>query len=123
MECMPNELSHADDHYLGCCLHKRLGIVAWDTRDAMGGERFHIFPPPICAEYRLPEDVPKAVAEDYYFAYAYDPPRFVPQAGAAHCSPDTVAFHHLPSGEFKPTHDLYYRCKDWEGFKDVPQLK
>ena len=69
MECMPNEHSHADDHYVGCCLEKRLGIVAWDTRDAMGGERFHVFPPPICTEYRLPQNIEKAVREDYYYAY------------------------------------------------------
>ena len=54
-------------------------------------------------------------------SYAYDPPRFVPQGLEAHCSKETIAFHHLPAGTYKPSHDLYYRCREWfkTGGRDV----
>jgi hypothetical protein len=105
--CFTMRRSHADDLYLGCCLQHKLGIVGFDTRDQFGSERFHIFPPQICNDYRIPTDIPKAIREDYFFAYGYDPPNFMPQAGYHQCSTESVAFHHLAAGLYKPTHDLW----------------
>jgi glycoprotein-N-acetylgalactosamine 3-beta-galactosyltransferase len=111
--CNPGVETSTDDMNVGCCL-QHSGIVGFDTRDANGGERFHIFPPGICRQYQLPTDFEKAVKEDYFFAYSYDPPRFTPKDGKAHCSPETVAFHHLATGEAKPTMDLFYHCADYQ---------
>jgi hypothetical protein len=178
MTCMPGERSHADDHFLGCCLQKRLGVVALDTRDENGGERFLVHPPDICVQYvtcdspavrpvckyaclpdrlavdqypgacclppavcahslgtapaclcmhprsyQLPDSFQAAIEgadeNSWYFAYSYDPPRFVPRALGAHCSPDAVGFHQLPGGAYKAAHDLFYRCLDWDGFDGV----
>jgi hypothetical protein len=117
--CFHGKQAHQDDLFIGCCLQKQLDIVGFDTRDEKQGETFHIFPPSICVDYRLPPDIAQGVREDYYFSYSYDPPKFMPlpnfddKGDFLHCSPKSVAFHHLPTGTYKPCYDMWYTCSQY----------
>jgi hypothetical protein len=69
------------------------------------GERFHVFDPEICSSYRLPTDFAKAKKEDWYFSQTVDP-----LPGMSHCSPWSVAWHHLSPQMLIDAEALWYKC-------------
>jgi hypothetical protein len=61
--------------------------------------------PEICSSYRLPQDLAKAKKEDWYYSQTIDPKPMM-----AHCSPESVAFHHLSPQMIVDTDALWYKC-------------
>ena len=102
--CRAGIRAGVDDLYVGCCL-EAVGVHALDTRDAQGGDRFHVFDPQFCLDYMRPKDEAKAMREDWYFGYSYDP-----KEKMAGCAPDTVAWHHLSPSMIQNMWKLYYTC-------------
>lgn len=104
-DCFPDKRTSADDMFLGCCLEKH-GVLPMDTRDALGGERFHPFDPQFCMDYTLPKDKEKAMREDWFYSYSLKPLKERLQ----HCAKDSIAFHHMPPHYFYQIHKLWFEC-------------
>jgi len=108
-EFMKEKRTHSDDLMLGCAA-EAMNITIIDTRDKAGGERFHVFDPEICNSYQPPLGdvaIAKAYKEDWYFSQTTNP-----LGGLKHCSPESVAFHHLSPQMLIFTYLYWYQCPD-----------
>ena len=87
------------------CFRQR-GILAYETRDDRGGERYMPFAPGHHLNYRPPKNNPE---NDWYMKYQVDTLR----VGFDHCSEQSVAFHYIKPDMMKRMHAILYGyCTD-----------
>ena len=83
--CMPHKHDFSEDVLVARCLRK-LGILAYDTKDEAGGERYMPFTP----GHHLTYKPPKNVKDDWYSNYSIDC-----KWGLDHCAARAIAFHYV----------------------------
>ena len=86
--CAPQLQTPTEDVQIAKCL-SLIGVVAEDTRDAQGKERFHPFAPGHHLTIKPPQ---KGQPRDWFYDYTAEWP---PLPGAECCSAGSVSFHYL----------------------------
>mmetsp|Transcript_29740 Transcript_29740/g.65904 ORF Transcript_29740/g.65904 Transcript_29740/m.65904 type:complete len:493 (+) Transcript_29740:154-1632(+) len=101
--CQPHRHSFAEDTYLASCLGKK-GILPYESRDALGRERFHPFRPSTQLAYQVAKEPKKP---DWYA-------RFHPhlKTGFDCCSDQSVSFHYAKETLLYGYYNYVYRCKE-----------
>lgn len=79
---------------------RNFGVLAYDTKDENGSERYMPFMPGHHYGYRIPADPSK----DWYAKYSINI-----KEGAEHCSPRSVAFHYIKDRVMQRIHALLYK--------------
>ncbi|CAM9672737.1 unnamed protein product [Ectocarpus sp. 6 AP-2014] len=107
--CQPHKKTSWEDVMVAMCLKKN-GVVAFDTRDASGRERFHPYTPAVHFGYRTPmrpEDrlVSGIVVGDWYIGMAIDL-----IFGLEGCSSDSISFHYVDEDLMRRLYHLVYSC-------------
>ncbi|CAM9620455.1 unnamed protein product, partial [Laminaria digitata] len=86
---------------VAACL-KQHGVNAFDTRDAMGRERFHPFTPAAHLAYAAPKQHPE---KDWYINYSIGL-----KFGRECCSRNSLSFHYIDENLMRRLFHLVYSC-------------
>mmetsp|Transcript_48179 Transcript_48179/g.139602 ORF Transcript_48179/g.139602 Transcript_48179/m.139602 type:complete len:432 (+) Transcript_48179:138-1433(+) len=99
--CGPERRTSTEDVNVAECLWKVAGVLPEDTRDELGRERFHPFPP--ATHWSLKSD-----ADGWYGQYNRD---WGLKYGKDCCAPDSVSFHYMrPPSHMRLLYALLYTC-------------
>lgn len=99
----------AEDVNVAHCLSVN-GVIAYDTRDSNGGERFHPFTPGQHLNWRPPKKrKPDGSSPDWY--ENYNKPWGL-KLGEECCAPDSVSFHYVNPDLMKHMSALLFDCRD-----------
>ena len=85
-QCDPDRPVAAEDRMMGAAL-ERAGVDAYDTRDSLGAERFHPFPPAYVHDFRSERD-----RDSWFVAYTRPFDRI---EGIDGISKQSVSFHYI----------------------------
>ncbi|CAM9450923.1 unnamed protein product [Ectocarpus sp. 4 AP-2014] len=107
--CQPHGTTSCEDLMVAMCLKKN-GVVAFDTRDESGRERFHPYTPAVHFGYRMPirpEDhlVSGIAVDGWYIGMAIDL-----VFGLEGCSSDSLSFHYVDEDLMRRLYHLVYSC-------------
>ncbi|CAM9225967.1 unnamed protein product, partial [Pylaiella littoralis] len=107
--CHPHAETPWEDVMVAMCLHKN-GVAAFDTRDALGRERFHPFTPAVDFGFRMPQEpedrlVSGVVVGDWYTGWSIDL-----KFGRECCSRDSLSFHLVDEQLMERLYRLFYSC-------------
>jgi glycoprotein-N-acetylgalactosamine 3-beta-galactosyltransferase len=103
-EGFPNYFPHAhtfSEDTMVAKLFRKMGVLAYDTKDEDGGERYMPFLPGHHWGYKLPKD--PANSKDWYAKYSINI-----KEGPEHCSPKSLAFHYVKDKMMKRLFALAY---------------
>ena len=95
----PHRKTFSEDTMVANLFKKINNVLPYDTKDDAGGERYMPFLPGNHYSYRIPSEPGK----DWYAKYSIDI-----KEGAAHCSPQSVAFHYVKGDMMKRLFALAY---------------
>ncbi|CAN0045847.1 unnamed protein product [Ectocarpus sp. 4 AP-2014] len=99
--CNPHQKCSWEDVNVAACLRQH-GVVAHDTRDGLGRERFHPFTPGQHLMYRVPKTNPE---KDWYVDYSIDL-----KIGRECCSRNSLSFHYVDENLMRRLYHLVYSC-------------
>ncbi|CAM9302545.1 unnamed protein product [Pylaiella littoralis] len=98
--CHAHQKCSWEDVNIAACLRQQ-GVVAHDTRDDFGRERFHPFTPGQHFSYRIPKNPEK----DWYIDYSIDL-----KIGRECCSRNSLSFHYVDERLMRRLYHLVYSC-------------
>lgn len=98
-ECSARETTFAEDVNVAKCL-RLSGVVPYDTKDALGRERFHPFTPGGHLTYRIPDP------PDWYARYTFDL-----KLGHECCSEHSISYHYINPPLMEKLWHLLYTCR------------
>eukprot|EP00903_Cladosiphon_okamuranus_P008045 g7759.t1 len=99
--CYAHQKCSWEDVNVAGCLRQQ-GVVAFDTRDALGRERFHPFTPGQHLSYQIPLQNPE---KDWYVEYSIDL-----KTGRECCSRNSLSFHYVDEELMRRLYHLVYSC-------------
>ncbi|CAM9742924.1 unnamed protein product [Chrysoparadoxa australica] len=105
--CQPHASRRQEDVQVAKCLALSF-VFPYDTRDALGRERFHPFSPGTHFGYRIPphhETYPDS--RDWYRRFSF----FSLKEGRDCCAPDSISFHYIDADMMPWLHHQLYTCR------------
>lgn len=111
-QCRAHQHVFAEDVNVAHCL-AAYGVVAHDTRDAVGGERFHPFTPGNHLQWRPPKNrKPDGSSPDWY--ENYNRPWGL-KVGSECCAKRSVTFHYVKPNLMPHLSALLFDCREGQG--------
>ncbi|CAM9235202.1 unnamed protein product [Ectocarpus sp. 8 AP-2014] len=112
--CQPHTKQSWEDVLVSRCL-KVNGVMAFDTRDDLGRERFHPFSPAVHIGYQMPETPEDRLVSGFLVGGWYGIQAIELKFGLECCSQDSISFHYIDEQLMRRLYHLVYSCPEEEG--------